>query len=366
MGIMEKEKAGLAMESQMNEQEMQFADPDWKPVGPLPAPQENETTSTPLPGPVNGYSMYDAGQNIGASPYEQGYQGYRGFQRGQSFSTPPLVQQQIPGQQAGRTRRRGSSWWIWLIVILFLLPMIGGISRSFNRGFTYSSPPFQQPQSQIQVSGYDLNGVSQLAITDTSGGSVLVQVSSENTDQVTVQTDRDAQPSVDRGSNSLNIDTDDGGNVIVTIPQDMALSLSITAGSLEVDDFSGQLTAQANSGTIDLENDILSDQSSLTSKSGNITLRNVILNGQVTVKTGEDGEIDFSGSLAPQGKYQFTTESGDITLNLPDSTSMRVQPSPGDGSYQSDFPNSTGKGPKADVSVTTDSGTISIHNGFDQ
>lgn len=353
------------MESQMNEQEMQFADPDWKPAGPLPAPQENGPTSTPLPGPVNGYSTYDAGQNIGASPYERGYQGYRRVQTGQSFSPSPITQQQ-PAQQAGRTRRRGSSWWIWLLIIVFLLPMIGGLSRSFNRGFTYSNPPFQQPQSQMQTSGYSLEGISHLAIADSAGGSVTVQVSEENTGQVTVQTEVGTPLSADTGGNSLTIDTGDEGNVLVTIPQDLALSLHITAGSVEVDNFSGQLSAQSDSGSISLNNDTLSEQSSLTSTSGDIRFRNTSLNGQVTVQTGEDGEIDFSGTLAPQGKYQFTTESGDITLNLPESTSMRVQPSSGDGSYQSDFTNPTGKGPKADVSVTTESGTISIHNDFSQ
>lgn len=343
----------------MNEQEMQFADPDWKPTGPLPVPQANETTSTPLLDPMDGYQAYDTSQGTGASSYGQGYQGSRQRQ----FSSAPQAVQQTPGQQAGGTRRRRSSWWIFVIIIVFLLPLISSISHSYNSGRGYGNPAYQQPQQQ--VSSYDLSGVSQLAITDSSGGSVIVQVGG-NTGEVTVQTDDGSQPDFSLTGNNLALDTEDSGNVLVTIPQDAALSLNIDADGIAVNDFSGQLSAQSDTGTITLNNDTLNGPSTITSNSGNITFNGTTLSGQAAIKTGADGNIAFSGILAPSGNYQFTTDSGDITLNLPDSTSMRVQPSPGTGHYQNDFSNPTGNGPEADVAVTTGSGTITIHKGSSQ
>ncbi len=343
----------------MNEQEMQFADPDWKPAGPQPVPQANETTSTPLLDPMDGYQAYDASQGAGASSYGQGYQGSRQRQ----YSSVPQAIRQTPGQQAGSAPRRRSAWWIWVIVIVLLLPMIGSMSHSFNSGRGYNGPAYQQPQPP--VSSYYLGGISQLAITDFSGGSLIVQVGSD-TGEVTVQTDDGSRPDFNATGSNLAIDTNDSGNVLVTIPQDAALSLNINADGIAVNDFSGQLSAQSDAGTITLNNDTLSGQSTITSNSGNITFNDTMLSNQATVRTGEGGNIAFSGMLTPSGNYQFTTDSGDITLNLPDNTSMRVQPSPGTGHYQNDFSNPTGNGPEADVAVTTGSGTITIHKGFSQ
>lgn len=351
----------------MNEQEMQFADPDWQPRGSSPASQEQGGSIAPLPDLTNRNTPYDAGLNADASSYASYDQGYRGSTQGQISSLSPVVQQ-MPAQQAGSSPRRRSTWWIWLIVlvVVFLPTIIGSMSHTFSHGPGYNgNPPFYSSQ-QMQDSFYDLSGVSQLAITDSSGGSILIQVGGSNPNQVEVQTDDGSSPDSSSTGGSLAINTSDNGNVVVTIPESAVLSLSVNAESVEVDGFSGQLSAQTDAGTINLRHDTLSGQSSITSNSGDISLIQDNLAGQVTVQTGEGGSIDFSGTLAPQGNYQFTTDSGDITLNLPADTSMNVQSTPGNGSYQSDFSNPTGNGLKASVTVQTDGGDISIHNSNSQ
>src|SRR5258707_11985596 len=102
----------------MNEQEMQFADPDWKPTGPLSAPQENIDASAPIPvpGPVNSraYGGPPGPQPDNLLAYERGYQGSWPEQESPILPVLPFAQQ---GQYHPVSVTRGRSrWWIWLIV----------------------------------------------------------------------------------------------------------------------------------------------------------------------------------------------------------------------------------------------------------
>jgi hypothetical protein len=344
----------------MNEQEMQFADPDWQPTRPVPGSQENSATGT-----HSTESAYGARQGVSASSYEQGY---RSSQWDLSSSIPPAIAQES-GRAAGATHRR-SSWWIWLIIIVLLLPLVGGISHSFNRGsgvrgdpgrFPQQAPAQQAPPQQVYPNQYGLRGASQIAINDSSGD-VIVQVANGNTDKVGVQTDDGSQPAIAYSSNAATMTISaNNSNLIVLVPQNVSLHINSNSGRIEVDGYSGQLSAQSDSGTITLNGDAVNGQSTISSSSGDIRLNQDALRGQVTINTGGNGNIGFSGLLDSQGKYQFTTDSGNIDLYLPIGTPMQVQDSPGSGSYQSDFPNLTGTAPQASVTVKTNSGTIGIH-----
>lgn len=337
----------------MNEQEMQFADPDWQPRGSLPVPQEDAIAGTPPVQPVNNTLPYDASQDAGMTPYDQGY---RGSSQRQYSSYAGSTAQQMPVRQTGNARRR-SGWWIWLIIAIVVISLISNMSHSFNRSMTFpgdGGPGFRPPQGYT----YALKGASQLAIDDSSG-SITVQVENGDRQDVTVQSDDNSSPQATYAGNRLTIDSTDNGNVTVIVPQGVALN--INASSIEVDDFIGQLSAQTDSNTITLNNDTLNGQSSLTSQSGDIHLNQVALNGQVTAATGGDGSIEFSGTLDPGGTYQFTTDSGNISLNLPANTAMQVSSTPGTGTYRNAFANPTGNGPRAAVTVKTNSGDIGIN-----
>jgi hypothetical protein len=372
----------------LNEQEMQFADPDWKPTGALLAPQNNVVANAPTPVPVVGpmnNQAYDA-QVPGTLPaYDQGYQG--AWQEPQSAVQPspqqqPFMQpyaQQMPYRQAGAMRGRGRSrWWIWVIVvIIFFSMMSGGVVSSFNKSHSahnFNGPYKGPPPMQNQV--YSMNGATELDINDLSGN-VTIQVATDGNPNLVVTTSDGSQPAVNNQGQKLVLTSD--SDIIVSVPQSVALNLGAGQNNIEVDNFSGQLTAQTNSGNITLNNDNLSQGSSLNTNSGNvdlesgsvadasitsvngtITMNQVNLSGKVTMSTGGNGSIIYNGVLDSQGKYQFTTDSGDIDLTLPQSTSMQLKVAQKGGHYNSDFPSSTGSAPQASVGVTTNSGNITI------
>ncbi|HEY3993961.1 MAG TPA: DUF4097 family beta strand repeat-containing protein, partial [Ktedonobacteraceae bacterium] len=215
---------------------------------------------------------------------------------------------------------------------------------------------------QVYPNQYGLRGASQIAINDSSGD-VVVQVANGNTDEVGIQTEDGSQPTIAYSSNAttMTISANNNSNLIVLVPQNVSLHLNSSSGRIEVDGYAGQLIAQSDSGTIALNSDRVYGQSTISSNSGDIQLNQDALSGQVAINTGGNGSIGFSGLLDPLGKYQFTTDSGNIDLYLPGDTSMQVQNSPGSGSYQSDFSNPTGTTPQASVTVKTNSGAIGIH-----
>ena len=85
----------------INEQEMQFADPDWKPTGQLSAPTGNTVVNPPTPAPATSAGINSqansAYQPASFPAYDQGYQGAWPEQQaaGQAFVSP------IPAQQGG-------------------------------------------------------------------------------------------------------------------------------------------------------------------------------------------------------------------------------------------------------------------------
>ena len=361
----------------MNEQEMQFADPDWKPTGPLSESQESVTADAAVPRPAIS-DVYDTGQYASAAPYEQGYRG-SSPERGDAF-IPPVVAQQTASGPAGATRRR-SWWWVWLILIILFISMVSGMSRSVNRGpGNFGVPPFQRSFPKGQIGTYDLKGASQISINDQLG-SIIIQAAEGNSNQVVIQTQDGSQPAVTYAGKSINITagSGEGANLLISVPQNVALNLSTVAGGIEVDGFTGQLSAQTAYGVITLNYDALSGQSRINSDSGYISLeqgsladstiidqRGSILldqehlSGQVKISAGGNGAIGFNGTLDSRGKYQFATDTGSIDLALPANTSMQTQVSAGSGSYHSDFLASSGGSPQAAVTLQTNAGDITI------
>lgn len=362
----------------MNEQEMQFADPDWKPSGPLSEPQGDVSADAAVPRPGTS-GAYNTNQYADMAPYQQGYRG--SLPEEETVSISPVARQ-AAAASAGATRRR--SWWIWLGLIVLFIALVSGISRPFDRGpGNFGAPfqgPFQRPFPKEQVSTYDLKNASQISISNQLG-SIGVQVAGGNSTQVVVQAQGDSQPVVTYTGKSMNITTGngEGANLLITVPQNVALNLTTVAGGIEVDGFTGQLSAQTTYGALRLTNDILSGQSKISSDSGyiglgqgsladstiidqrgSILLDQEHLSGQVKISAGGNGAIAFNGTLDPQGSYQFITDTGTIDLALPASISMQTQVSAGSGSYHSDFPRATGSSPQAEVTLQTNGGDITI------
>lgn len=369
----------------MNEQEMQFADPDWKPTGQLSAPAGNTVVNPPTPAPATSAGINSqansAYQPASFLAYDQGYQGAWPEQQaaGQAF-VPPIPAQQGGYSPASATRQR-SRWWIWAVVVVFIILLSSPVSHLFTPGNGYSGSKMSSSQAmpQMQKQVYALNGARELDISDIYGN-VTVQVTNDGRDDVIVVAGFDAKGNMSYQAQKMVFVSNGESDVTIYIPQNLALHLSGGVNTLEVDNFSGVLTAQTDSGAITLNNDTLAQGSSLntnsgqidleggslnsaiiTSSTGGITLNQINLSGKVAVKTGGNGSIDYSGSLDPQGNYQFTTDSGAISLALPAQTAMQVNLSQKSGSFNSDFPLNSGGAPQATVGVTTGSGDITIN-----
>ena len=377
----------------LNEQEMQFADPDWKPTGPLSTQptgplltqQTNTVANAPLsasaPGSGNGQA-YDASQFADLPAYGQGYQGaWQGQQPAfQQFSGPQSATRQAPYQAGMQRRRGGSRWWIWVIIVIICVSLASGVFHSSSHSYPdFKKPGFSQPRPAPDKQVFDLHGATQLNINDLSGN-ITVQVNNGDDQSVIVGTDDGSQAQVNYQGLSMGLTSTGNGAITVFVPQSVALNLSAGENNIEVDGFSGQLSAQTGSGQITLNGDNLSQGSVLNTNSGNINLgqqgsvsdTSIIsssgaifldqtnLSGTVTVSTGGNGTISYNGALDPRGKYQFTTDSGNIDLTFPQSTSMQLKTSQKSGHYSSTFPSSSGSAPQAAVGVTTNSGDITI------
>lgn len=385
----------------MNEQEMQFADPDWRPGGGRSPVQD----TAGVPQPVNG-NGYDMSRTVVTPPDSRYNAGYTGLSRQMppspppSHFTPPLAGQ-TPLYSPPSLKRRSSPWWAWVLVIFALIALISGMnafssSRSFsspNPGFGHYNPfdgSGHQPRQGQRTYGYTLPAdATQLQIVNPAG-SIIVQ-SGGSGQELSVASD-DTEDGVivfqdEGGTIVVNVnpseDADDT-NIVVTLPStQLQLNLSTKDNNdIEVDNYTGQLVAQSDEGEITVEGGVLSGNSSLQTQDGDIDLKassitgpakitsssgsigiDAALSGDISVATGSVGEISMDGTLDPQGTYQFTTTEGDIQLTLPHDTAMQLQYATGpDGSYQSDFFSVTGGSPRAQVTVDTSSGSITIHN----
>jgi hypothetical protein len=360
----------------INEQEMQFADPDWQPSGPLPAPPGNGGASVPVPVSLaEVVNQPSSPSSTGLPSYTQGYQG--AWPASQPSPLPPQTRQ-MPYQPAAiRGRQRGGRWWLWVIIIVLVLSMTGGMgifSYSGHHAAYQANSPAMAGQSTHY---YDLKDATELDINDLSGA-VDIKTVNDGGSSIQVISAQGSEPKVFHQGQSMVLTSDD--DLTILIPQNIGLKLSGGMSDVEIENFTGLLTAQTNSGSITLNNDNLTQGSSLNTNSGNIdqelgsitgtsitsstgtiTLDRVDLSGQVTISTGGTGTISYTdGALDPRGKYQFTTDSGSITLSLPDGTSMQMKVSQKGGHFNSDFPPGTGSAPQAEVDIITNSGDIMI------
>src|SRR5258707_8018263 len=293
----------------MNEQEMQFADPDWKPTGPLSTQQTSLLTSPAMP--VTVASAVDTRTYTAQAPadfaaYDQGYQGAQSQQPQPSpvsqFPTQPFASQ-FPTQPFGQraayasastARGRGRvRWWVWVVIAIIALSMISpsfGSFRSHPASYNAISQPQQVGPQQYKQS-YALQGATQLNINDLSGN-ITIQVEGGVGPQIDVGADKGAQPQIVYQGSTMTLTSNDSGDITVSIPQSLALNLSGGTNNIEVDNFSGLLTAQTDSGQITLNNATLSSGSTLNTNSGAIDL--------------EQGSVSDT---------MITSSTGDLTLN---------------------------------------------------
>lgn len=346
------------MERAMSDQEMQFADPDWKPTRPLDknkAPQEQEVYN---PRPINAENQEQRRQQTPTSlpDYQEGYAG-----PGAKLPPPGQTEYPFPGSYGGtapqgigpapfrqqQARRRGRSPWLWIIIAIII---IGFMSGGFGSAFGGRSSPFRDfgPQNSVtETRAFPLSNNQPTIIINDASGNIEVH-SGSSSGGVTVQTIKQADgfgnPKDEQvsytpgpGGNSLTIDFAGGNGSVdfnVTVPDNSNLNLQTNSGDITVDGINGQISMSTRSGDITATNDTFSGSAKLTTDSGAITAKQDQLNGPTTLSTGS-GDITFDGAINSSGNYQFTTSSGNIDATLSGNTGLEVNASTENGTVTS-------------------------------
>jgi hypothetical protein len=178
----------------------------------------------------------------------------------------------------------------------------------------------------------------------------------------------------------------------VRVPAHAGLTATLSTGTLEATGLSGPTTLNNTNGAIWATN--LSGPIRLRTQSGSINLTNV--SGQVAISTqngtittsathlqsgssirAESGTINFHGSLARTGTYQFQNSNGAIGLTLPASSAFALTARTDGGSINSDFHSVrvtqnngrteahgvVGSAALARLDIQTSGGSIDLHLG---
>ena len=146
--------------------------------------------------------------------------------------------------------------------------------------------------------------------------------------------------------------------------------LTVTAGDVRGRGLAGRIAAVTTSGNIELS-DVRGEIDAATT-SGAVRLLAV---RSSAVKAGAiHGNVEFAGTLEPGGRYAFNAHSGNVVMELAESTSAAFRLQTHNGHFQTDIPLTLGAGGvrrgapvsftlgagDATVSATTFSGNIII------
>jgi hypothetical protein len=351
----------------MSDQEMQFADPDWKPSQQLDTNNNQQEQEAYTPQPIN--SDFRAQNKWGPAPstlpQQEGYTGLR------PYAGP------VPGQMQGGSfrqrpyNRRGRGLWFWIILAVIIFSLISGGSR-FGSGFGDGNGPdfghnaINSKPFAAQTYNYTVNGQATVVINDPNGN-VTVTESPSNTN-VTIQPvngnnffgNPNNVPLTSNQSpdgKTINVNAQDSGqgpvNLNVVVPQNTILQLKTDSGDINVDGVEGQMTLISNSGSINTSNDVLSGSTTMTTQSG---------------------DINFDGTITTGGNYQFIATDGTITVALPSSPAFHVVATTNSGSIAIPGVQNNSSGTLAtgdvgaqstvrgtNVTMKSDSGNITLH-----
>ncbi len=334
----------------MSNQEMQFADPDWKPSQKLDAKTGTQEQETFIPEPINADSRERWNATPPPPPRQEMYTGLPPY----AGATP---QQPVRGQyRQGSYRRGGRSLWFWIILAFIILSLMGGGFGSLSRGF---GPDFRvgppHPASVIEQHPFTVSSVPTVVING-DGGTITVRTSSD-TNSVIVQDTKNSGLFGGSGDpNDIQVTSSQNGDTITTNVQDNG------QGSV---DFNVTVPQGA-------------DLQLNTNSGGGITIDGVTLSGNSTITT-DSGIISFSGAIGTGGTDQFTTSSGVIDLNVSADSAFHLNASTSSGSINiGNFPGVTvnqagtqatgnvgtaSKGQGATVTLKADSGKINVNQG---
>lgn len=148
---------------------------------------------------------------------------------------------------------------------------------------------------------------------------------------------------------SADVDIRDAGRIDV---ESLSGDVSIEGvdGESRINTVSGDIRLGAARGDVEIE-----------TVSGDIDLRDVVAK-QIRTHT-TSGDVDFSGQILPDGRYEYNTHSGEIRLALPADVGAQLNLATFNGGIESDFPITLQAGKDHDnkrLSFTLGQGTARI------
>jgi DUF4097 and DUF4098 domain-containing protein YvlB len=135
-----------------------------------------------------------------------------------------------------------------------------------------------------------------------------------------------------RGTKGSVEATSTSGDVEVTDAADRIVIESVS-GDVRASQLAGQVRSESVSGTIELR-DVSGDVRAETT-SGDVLLTRVVSRNVVT--TTVSGELEYEGTIDASGRYEFHAHSGDIRLEIPETTSAQFTVETFSGSLDTEF-----------------------------
>ena len=133
-------------------------------------------------------------------------------------------------------------------------------------------------------------------------------------------------------NSSMTLGTSNGD--ISTNGGSVEVALTTSNGNVTARNASGQITLASTSGDVSATN--VSGTLALSTSSGNVSATNAAAIGDSSFETS-NGDITYSGTLAPATHDEFHTSNGDVMLTLPSDAAFQIRASTSDGSIGSAF-----------------------------
>lgn len=139
----------------------------------------------------------------------------------------------------------------------------------------------------------------------------------------------------------------------ITLPADATVAVRNTSGAIRVMGVKAD-ALKSVSGDLDIADASAGDFFSASTVSGNVTIRGLsgrtvqvaTVSGNVRVTDVQSerlmakavaGDIEYAGPLSRNGRYEFVSHSGDITLAIPAASGFEIQANSFSGTVRSDF-----------------------------
>lgn len=202
----------------------------------------------------------------------------------------------------------------------------------------------------------------------------------------------------DASSDRVSVDASDAGGDVrfeITVPagvrvtarsQSGDVAIRGTGGAVSAHTQSGDVTVETAAGHIDfgtLSGDVvasgLTGDVNARAVSGDITLTDVTGNVSAETVSGDvrlthitsrrvsahstSSDVSFDGAIAPDGRYELGTHSGDVVLAIPANASAQLTVSTWSGSIDSDFPITLEPGEHGIGAATSKRFTFNIGGG---